>query len=118
MKKPPGSPVIRGASCIRMHGYDKRAGGEGGIRTHVTAHHRKLAFEASAFNRSATSPQGERESRDTPSAVKGFYPNTRTKMSPKRAGALEGGYVDQMDKGNGRNAQPHYAQPPRHNPNL
>ncbi len=31
-------------------------GGEGGIRTHGTVS-RTLAFEASAFNRSATSPQ-------------------------------------------------------------
>ncbi len=33
-----------------------RNGGEGGIRTHGTVS-RTLAFEASAFNRSATSPR-------------------------------------------------------------
>ena len=33
-------------------------GGEGGIRTHGTVS-RTLAFEASTFNRSVTSPQSE-----------------------------------------------------------
>src|SRR5260221_4017285 len=36
--------------------YNGRYGGEGGIRTHGTVS-RTLAFEASAFNRSATSPR-------------------------------------------------------------
>ena len=40
--------------CNRDH---ERSGGEGGIRTHGTVP-RTLAFEASTFNRSVTSPSG------------------------------------------------------------
>src|ERR1700731_2757697 len=36
--------------------YNRRYGGEGGIRTHGTVS-RTLAFEASTFNRSVTSPR-------------------------------------------------------------
>ena len=36
--------------------YTRKNGGEGGIRTHGTVS-RTLAFEASTFNRSVTSPR-------------------------------------------------------------
>ena len=41
--------------CL-MSGLRRRYGGEGGIRTHDTVP-RMLAFEASTFNHSVTSPQ-------------------------------------------------------------
>ena len=49
-----------GASTVGYDGLrmreNKKSGGEGGIRTHGTVS-RTLAFEASTFNRSVTSPQ-------------------------------------------------------------
>jgi hypothetical protein len=48
----PSSKHVKMLCFIGYYEY----GGEGGIRTHGTVS-RTLAFEASAFNRSATSPQ-------------------------------------------------------------
>lgn len=50
------------------------SGGEGGIRTHGTAHHSPLDFESSALVHSATSPQPPKEFGHKLSALVFQYP--------------------------------------------